>query len=311
VTSSLSIVFAGTPEFSVPVLDALLRSRHRVVAVYTQPDRPAGRGRQLAASAVKQFASTRSLPIEQPSSLKDPLALERLTSWAADVMVVVAYGLLLPQSVLDTPRFGCINVHASLLPRWRGAAPIQRAILEGDERTGVTIMRMDAGLDTGPMLLKRTTPILSQDTSATVHDRLSVLGAQALLESLDSLDTLRPEAQPQEGVTYASKIRKEEGVIDWSASAAAIDRTVRAFNPWPVAETRWDKRQLRIWEAEPKETSSDRRPGTVIHCADAGIDVATGAGVLTLKRVQLAGRKAMSAAEFLHAHRPLDAVLGA
>jgi methionyl-tRNA formyltransferase len=250
------------------------------------------------------------LPIEQPSSLKDPRARERLTSWAADVMVVVAYGLLLPQSVLDTPRFGCINVHASLLPRWRGAAPIQRAILAGDDQTGVTIMRMDAGLDTGPMLLKRTTPILSQDTSATVHDRLSVLGAQALIESLDSLDTLHPFAQPQEGVTYASKIRKEEGVIDWSASAAAIDRTVRAFNPWPVAETRWDNRQLRIWEAEPKEASSDQTPGTVIHCADAGIDVATGAGVLTLKRVQLAGRKAMSAAEFLHAHRPLGAVLG-
>lgn len=308
--SSLSIVFAGTPEFSVPVLDALLRSSHRVRAVYTQPDRPAGRGQQLSASAVKRFALERDLPIEQPASLKDAAARERLASWSADVMVVVAYGLLLPQAVLDTPRRGCINVHASLLPRWRGAAPIQRAILAGDEQTGVTIMQMDAGLDTGPMLLKRTTPILSQDTSATLHDRLAVLGAQALVEALDSLDSLQAEAQPSEGATYANKIRKEEAQIDWRQSAESIDRLVRAFNPWPVAETKWSGRQLRIWEAEPKQSAHDSEPGTVLQCTDAGIDVATGAGVLTVKRVQLAGRKATSAAEFLRAHRPLGAVLG-
>lgn len=309
--SPLSIVFAGTPDFAVPVLDALMRSSHRVRAVYTQPDRPAGRGRQLAASPVKQYALEHELPVEQPLSLKEPAAVERLASWSADVMVVVAYGLLLPQAVLDTPRRGCINVHASLLPRWRGAAPIQRAILAGDTETGVTIMQMDAGLDTGPMLLKRSTPILSQDTGQTLHDRLAVLGAQALVEALDNLDTLVAQAQPDEGATYAAKLRKEEALIDWRQPAVVLDRLVRAFNAWPVAETRWDGRQLRIWEAEPKAEAHAQPPGTVIGSSDAGIDVATGAGVLTLKRVQLAGRKPVSAAEFLRAHRLTGAVLGA
>jgi methionyl-tRNA formyltransferase len=311
VGSPLSIVFAGTPDFSVPMLDALVRSAHRVRAVYTQPDRPAGRGRQLAASAVKQYALEHDLPVEQPLTLKDPAAIERLASWDADVMVVVAYGLLLPQAALDAPRRGCINVHASLLPRWRGAAPIQRAILAGDAETGVTIMQMEAGLDTGPMLLKRTTPILSQDTGQTLHDRLAVLGAQALIETLDNLDSLPPEKQPEEGVTYAAKLRKEEAIIDWRQPAVVLDRLVRAFNAWPVAETRWEGRQLRIWEAEPKAQAHSAAPGAVIGCSDAGIDVATGDGVLTLKRVQLAGRKAVSAAEFLRAHRLADAVLGA
>lgn len=308
--SSLSIIFAGTPEFSVPVLDALVRSSHQVRAVYTQPDRPAGRGQQLATSAVKRFALDHDLPVEQPATLKDATALERLSAWSADVMVVVAYGLLLPQAVLDTPRRGCINVHASLLPRWRGAAPIQRAILAGDQETGVTIMQMDAGLDTGPMLLKRTTPILSQDTSATLHDRLAVLGAQALVEALDSLDSLQPEAQPSEGATYANKIRKEEALMKWHEPAEALARLVRAFNPWPVAETRWAGRQFRIWEAEPKPLTHEREPGTVLQCTDDGIEVAAGTGALVLERVQLAGRKAMTAAEFLRAHRPLGAVLG-
>lgn len=310
VGSPLSIVFAGTPEFSVPVLDAMVRSRHRVCAVYTQPDRPAGRGRQVAASAVKQYALERELPVEQPLTLKDPEALARLASWSADVMVVVAYGLLLPQVALDAPRRGCINVHASLLPRWRGAAPIQRAILAGDAESGVTIMQMEAGLDTGPMLLKRTTPILSQDTGQTLHDRLSVLGAQALIETLDTLDSLQPEPQPAAGVTYAAKLRKEEAMIDWRHSATDIDRLVRAFNAWPVAETRWEGRQLRVWEAEPKSQSHSSAPGTVVGCSDAGIDVAAGEGVVTLKRVQLAGRKAVSAAEFLRAQRLTGAVFG-
>jgi methionyl-tRNA formyltransferase len=310
VSSSLSIVFAGTPEFSVPVLDVLLRSTHRVVAVYTQPDRPAGRGRQLSMSSVKQFALRHELPVEQPLTLKDPAALQRLSSWSADVMVVVAYGLLLPQAVLDTPRLGCLNVHASLLPRWRGAAPIQRAILAGDAETGVTIMQMDAGLDTGPMILKRTTPILDQDTAATLHDRLAPLGARALLDALESVEGLVLEPQPREGVTYAAKLRKEEAVIDWSRSAMEIDRAVRAFNPWPIAETRLKGQQLRIWASIAKPDAHDQQPGKVLRYTGEGIDVATGRGVLTLKQVQLAGRKTVSAAEFLNAHRLQDAVLG-
>lgn len=308
-SSPLSVIFAGTPEFAVSVLDALARSTHRVVAVYTQPDRPAGRGRQLAMSAVKQFALRKEVPIEQPASFKDPAVVQQLSSWSADVMVVVAYGLLLPQPVLDAPRFGCINVHASLLPRWRGAAPIQRAMLAGDEITGVTVMQMEAGLDTGPMLLKRSTPILGQDTSATLHDRLAALGAQALVETLDSIGTMRAEPQPHEGATYAAKITKEEASIDWTQSAVQIDRQVRAFNPWPIAQTRWVGRQLRIWEALPKPENHDARAGTVVACTPAGVDVATGHGVLTLKRVQLAGRKPISAAEFMRAHCVQDAVL--
>ncbi|MFO7303915.1 MAG: methionyl-tRNA formyltransferase [Gammaproteobacteria bacterium] len=305
-----SIVFAGTPDFAVPTLEALLRSPHRVVAVYTQPDRPAGRGRHITPSPVKRVALQHGLPVEQPLTLKEPAAVERLASFGADLMVVVAYGLLLPQSVLDTPRLGCINVHASLLPRWRGAAPIQRAILAGDAETGVTIMQMDAGLDTGPMLLKRALPIGPRDTSATLHDRLAELGAQALVEALNTLPSLTPQPQPEEGATYAQKVRKEEARIDWSLDAWAIDRQVRAFNPWPVAETTWQGQQLRVWEAFPNDAVHDRAPGTVVRCAPEGIDVATGHGTLTLTRVQLAGRNAVSAAQFLNAHRLEGAVLG-
>lgn len=311
VTSSLSVLFAGTPEFAVPTLDALVRSSHRVLAVYTQPDRPAGRGRHVAASPVKRFAAEHDLPLEQPATFKDETTVRRLASWSADVMIVVAYGLLLPQPVLSAPRRGCLNVHASLLPRWRGAAPIQRAILAGDATTGVTIMQMDAGLDTGAMLLKRATPILESDTSASLHDRLAVLGAQALLEVLDHFDSMLKEPQPNEGVSYAAKIKKEEAAIDWSRSARDLDRMVRAFDPWPVAETRWQGKQLRVWQSEIGEETRQAQPGTVIRCTSEGIDVAAGAGVLRLKRVQLAGRNAVSAAEFLKAHRLEGAVLGA
>ncbi len=308
--AAYSILFAGTPEFSVPVFEALLRSPHRVLAAYTQPDRPAGRGRQLSASPVKRVALEHGIPIEQPVALKDAAALERLASFGADLMIVVAYGLLLPKSVLSTPKLGCINVHASLLPRWRGAAPIHRALLAGDETTGITIMQMDAGLDTGPMLLKRSMPIAAIDTSSTLHDRLAQLGAEALLEALEQLPSIRPQPQPLEGVTYASKIRKEEARVDWSRSAIELDRMVRAFNPWPVAETIWQGQQLRIWEAVPTSVADDAAPGTVVRCDHDGIAVATGAGALVLKRVQLAGRSAMSAAEFLNAHRLQHAVLG-
>jgi methionyl-tRNA formyltransferase len=296
----------------VPALEALLRSAHRVVAVYTQPDRPAGRGQQLAASAVKQCAVRHGLPVEQPVTLREPAAVERLQRWSADVMVVAAYGLLLPQSILQTPRLGCINIHASLLPRWRGAAPIQRAIAAGDAQTGVTIMQMEAGLDTGPMLLTRALSIDARETAATLHDRLATLGAQALLDALDEIaaGTARPRVQPADGVTYATKLRKEEAAIDWSRSAAEIDRQIRAFDPWPVAETRWNGQQLRVWQAIPIDSTASRSPGAVLATSAAGIDVRTGNGVLRLTRVQSAGRKAMSAAEFLKAHRLDGAVLG-
>jgi methionyl-tRNA formyltransferase len=296
----------------VAALEALLRSSHRVVAVYTQPDRPAGRGQQLAASAVKQCAVRHGLPVEQPATLREPSAVEQLQRWSADVMVVAAYGLLLPQAILQTPRLGCINIHASLLPRWRGAAPIQRAIAAGDAESGVTIMQMEAGLDTGPMLLARAVAIDARETAASLHDRLASLGAQALLDALDAIaqGAATPRAQPAEGVTHAAKIRKEEAAIDWSRPAAEIDRQIRAFDPWPVAETRWKGQQLRIWQAMPIDSSAAAAPGEVLATSAAGIDVATGNGVLRLTRVQSAGRKSMSAADFLKAHRLDGAVLG-
>jgi methionyl-tRNA formyltransferase len=296
----------------VPALEALLHSSHRVVAVYTQPDRPAGRGQQLAASAVKQCAVRHGLPVEQPATLREPSAVEGLQRWSADVMIVAAYGLLLPRSILQTPRLGCINIHASLLPRWRGAAPIQRAIAAGDAETGVTIMQMEAGLDTGPMLLTRAVSIDARETGASLHDRLASLGAQALLDALDAIvqGTATPRAQPADGVTYAAKIRKEEAEIDWSRSAAEIDRQIRAFDPWPVAQTRWNGQQLRVWRAMPIDSSASPDPGKVLGTSAAGVDVGTGNGVLRLTRVQSAGRKAMSAAEFVKAHRLDGAVLG-
>lgn len=291
----------------MPALDALVASRHRVAAVYTQPDRPAGRGQQLATSAVKQCAIRHGLPVEQPATLRDQATVERLQQWHADVMVVVAYGLILPAAVLALPRLGCLNIHASLLPRWRGAAPIHRAILAGDTQTGVTIMRMDAGLDTGPMLLERATPITGSDTAAALHDRLAAMGAEALLTALDGIldGSIAARPQPGQGVTYAAKIRKDEASIDWSKTAAELDRQVRAFNPWPVAETRYNGQQLRVWEANPADANSTAAPGTVVATGAEGIQVATGSGILNLTRVQLAGRKAVSAAQFLNAH-PLD-----
>jgi methionyl-tRNA formyltransferase len=296
----------------VPALEALMHSSHRVVAVYTQPDRPAGRGQQLAASAIKQCAGRHGLPVEQPATLREPGAIERLQRWSPDVMVVAAYGLLLPPSILQIPRLGCINIHASLLPRWRGAAPIQRAIAAGDAQSGVTIMQMEAGLDTGPMLLTRAVPIDARETAASLHDRLATLGAQALLDALDQIaeGTATPRTQPVDGVTYATKLRKEEAVIDWSRPAAEIDRQIRAFDPWPVAETSLHGRQLRVWQATPIDAPVSREPGEVIATSAAGIDVSTGKGVLRLTRVQSAGRKVLSVAEFLKAHRLDGAVLG-
>jgi methionyl-tRNA formyltransferase len=331
-TNRLRIVLAGTPEFSVPALDALRAAGHDLVAVYTQPDRPAGRGRALAASPVKRRALELGLAVAQPATLRSDEAVAQLRSCAPDLMVVVAYGLILPQAVLDVPRLGCLNIHASLLPRWRGAAPIQRAILAGDEVSGVTIMKMDAGLDTGPVLLERPTAIGPQESAGDLHDRLAVIGAAAIVEAVDGWAAGRLVARPQpdEGVTNAAKIRKDEAMIDWSLPAEEIARQVRAFNPWPVAETRWEGRQLRVWAADPcaavtagrvaaegsaraddaPDVAAIRRPGEVLETGAGRLVVATGRGALELHRVQLAGRNAMSAAEFLNAHPLAGASLG-
>jgi methionyl-tRNA formyltransferase len=310
----LRLGFAGTPEFAVPALDAL-ESVHRICAVFTQPDRPAGRGQALHASPVKTLATLRGLPVHQPASFKSPEALELLRSLELDALVVAAYGLILPPAALESPRLGCINIHASLLPRWRGAAPIQRAVLAGDAKTGITIMRMDAGLDTGPMLAAREIVIGADDTAKTLHDRLARLGAELIGATLNALgeDRVREVPQPSEGVTYAEKIHKAEALIDWQQDAVQISRRVRAFNPWPIAETRLDGAQLRIWDAEllgPQTSPSNlvgsvpaMEPGTVLAATQAGIDVACGRGALRILRLQLAGRKPLTAREFLKAQR--------
>ena len=313
-TQPLRIVFAGTPDFAVPPLDALHAAGHRLVAAYTQPDRPAGRGQSLASSPVKQRALQLGIAVEQPASLKSDEAVARLRELAPDLMVVVAYGLILPQAVLDVPRHGCWNIHASLLPRWRGAAPIQRSILAGDEATGITIMQMDAGLDTGPMLLTRRTPIEPREDGGSLHDRLAGLGAEAIVAAIDGWQAGRvaPQPQPGDGATYAAKIRKEEARIDWAQPAVLIDRQVRAFNPWPVAETTWAGKQLRVWQAEPETGAlwDGASPGVVVESAAGRLVVATGAGALRLTQVQLAGKRAMPAAEFLNAHPLTGARLG-
>ena len=311
-TNRPRIAFAGTPEFSVVALDALHAAGHRIVAVYTQPDRPAGRGRNVSASPVKRRALELGLHVEQPATLKSAESVAGLRSHDPDLLVVVAYGLILPQSILDVPRLGCLNIHASLLPRWRGAAPIQRAILAGDTRTGVTIMKMDAGLDTGPMLLVRPLEIGANENAGSLHDRLAVLGAEAIVTAVDSwaAGTVVPVVQPPDGATYAAKISKEEAVIDWSRTAIEIARQVRAFNPWPVAETRWKGLQLRIWEAQPRSDGQGAVPGTVVEATGGRLEVATGSGSLEVNRLQLAGRNATSAAEFLNAHQLLGACLG-
>ena len=306
----LRIVFAGTPEFSVPALQALHDAGHSIVAVYTQPDRPAGRGREVASSAVKQRALALGVPVEQPPTLKSPDAQQRLAAYAPDLMVVVAYGLILPQAVLDIPRLGCLNIHGSLLPRWRGAAPIQRAVLAGDERTGISIILMDAGLDTGPELLRRELTIGPHETGGELHDRLAPLGAQAIVEAVQgwAAGTLRAMPQPAAGATYAVKIRKDEARIDWTRTADEIDRQVRAFNPWPVAETRLGGEQVRIWEACPVTAENAAEPhaapGTVLKAPAGRLVVATGGGLLELLTVQFPGRKPLKARDILNS-RPL------
>ena len=296
------IVYAGTPEFAVPALQALIDSPHRVVAVYTQPDRPAGRGRKLRPSPVKQLAEAHGLPVEQPASLRDTDARQRLADYRPDLMVVAAYGLILPREVLEIPPLGCVNLHASLLPRWRGAAPIQRAILAGDTETGITLMRMDEGMDTGDMLLRRAIPIGPQESAAELHDRLAALGAEVLSEALPDLLDGRLQGTPQDAAqaTYAAKLDKAEARIDWQRPAAEIARQVRAFNPWPVAQADLDGQPLRIWNAEAVPCPGPGAPGEVLAESATGIDVATGKDCLRITRLQLPGGRPLDAASFLN-----------
>jgi methionyl-tRNA formyltransferase len=300
----MRIVFAGTPDFSVPVLQVLIDSSHTVVGVYTQPDRPAGRGRKIQQSPVKQLALQHDLPVFQPTHLKSTDQQQALKELQADLMVVVAYGLLLPQAVLDIPKLGCLNLHASLLPRWRGAAPIQRAILAGDTQTGVCLMQMEAGLDTGPVLASQTCPIEASETGGQLHDKLSAISARLLADNLDAVaeGALSAIVQDNELATYAKKLQKSEARIDWSQSAVQIDRQVRAFNPWPVAHTQYADSVLRIWQSHVVTGGRDLEPGAVIAADKSGILVACGQDCLQLTEVQLPGGKRLTAAQFLNAH---------
>ena len=307
----MKIIFAGTPDFAASHLAALLdQGKHTVVAVYTQPDRPAGRGKKLKPGPVKLLAEQHGLPVMQPVSLKPPEAQQQLQAFEADLMVVVAYGLILPQVVLDTPRLGCINVHASLLPRWRGAAPIHRALEAGDAKTGVTIMQMEAGLDTGPMLLKAECEIEDDDSGGSLHDKLARIGCAALLEALDGLtdNSLVAEVQNDALSNYAPKISKEEARLDWSCDATQLDLKIRAFNPFPVAFTTLGDARLRVWAAEleaahPHQASA----GTILKCDSRGIWVACGQGALVLSEIQLPGKKRLPVPAVLNSQAPLFA----
>ncbi|WP_165309943.1 methionyl-tRNA formyltransferase [Vibrio ziniensis] len=302
-SQSLRIVFAGTPDFAARHLAALLSSEHEVIAVYTQPDRPAGRGKKLTASPVKELALEHNIPVYQPENFKSDEAKQELAELNADLMVVVAYGLLLPQVVLNTPRLGCINVHGSILPRWRGAAPIQRSIWAGDAQTGVTIMQMDIGLDTGDMLSIATLPIEATDTSASMYDKLAVLGPKALVECLTDIanGTAKAEKQDDEQANYAKKLSKEEARINWNDDAAHIERCVRAFNPWPMSHFEVAENSIKVWQSRVVDQSSNKPAGTIIQADKTGIYVSTGNGVLALEQLQVPGKKAMSVQDILNA----------
>ncbi|GKX55445.1 methionyl-tRNA formyltransferase [Leminorella grimontii] len=301
----LRIIFAGTPDFAARHLDALLSSRHTVVAAFTQPDRPAGRGNRLTPSPVKELALRHQVPVFQPASLRPEENQRLVAELNADVMVVVAYGLILPQAVLDMPPLGCINVHGSLLPRWRGAAPIQRSLWAGDAETGVTIMQMDAGLDTGDMLYKLSCPILAEDTSATLYDKLAELGPHGLLETLEQLASGTAVAQKQDDsqANYAQKLSKEEARLDWTLSAAQLERCIRAFNPWPVSYFTIDEQPVKVWAATVIDKKITEAPGTIIAADKSGIQIATAEGVLNMTQLQPAGKKAMSAQDILNSRR--------
>ena len=311
----MRVIFAGTPEFARSALTALHAAGHDIVGVLTQPDRPAGRGMKLQASAVKQFALSKELTVVQPHSLKlegkypdEAQAAQAFISNAqADVMVVAAYGLILPQWVLDAPRYGCLNIHASLLPRWRGAAPIHRAIEAGDAQTGVTIMQMDAGLDTGDMLLEERCPISAQDTTASLHDTLAEMGARMIVSALSLVGHFKPVKQPLEGVTYAHKIEKTEATIDWTQSAQVLAQRVRAFDPFPGMALQWGEETIKVWQAHaealPLETSQHKALGTLLSVQEDGLRVACGEGVLCLTQLQKAGGKRQSAADFVRSFK--------
>lgn len=304
----LRLVFAGTPEFSVPCLEACRASGAEVVAVYTQPDRPAGRGRKLAPSPVKQAARAAGIAVEQPPTLKTTEAQATLAAYRPDLLVVVAYGLILPRKVLAIPRLGCWNVHASLLPRWRGAAPIQRALLAGDAETGVDLMQMEAGLDTGPVLLEKRTPITREDTGGSLHDRLAALGAQVLADGLARVlagETLASTPQTAEGVTYAHKLDKAEARLDFTRPAIELERQVRAFDPWPGSDAEIAGEALRIWAARALELAHEAAPGSVLGAGREGIDIACGNGALRITAVQRAGGKRIGAADYLNARPEL------
>ncbi|MGB7541447.1 MAG: methionyl-tRNA formyltransferase [Burkholderiales bacterium] len=297
----MNLIFAGTPEFAAYALAALLASRHQeVIEVLTQPDRPAGRGLASVFSPVKRLALERGIPIEQPASLKDALAQEQLRHLRPDAIVVVAYGLILPQAVLDIPRLGAINIHASLLPRWRGAAPIQRALLAGDRETGISIMQMDAGLDTGPVLLREAVSIRDEDTAGSLHDRLAELGARLVVRALDALESGKLKAVPQfaEGATYAEKIDKREARIRWQDPAATVWRQIRAFNPSPGAAARIRSVELKLWQGTPAPIA-DGVPGEVLQASSDGVQVACGRGSILVTELQRSGAKRLPAREFL------------
>lgn len=306
----LKIIFAGTPDFAREHLQALLNSHHQVIAVYTQPDKPAGRGKKLTASPVKELAQLHQIPVFQPKTLRNPEAQGELSRLGADVMVVVAYGLILPLAVLEAPRLGCINVHGSILPKWRGAAPIQRSLWAGDQETGVTIMQMDEGLDTGAMLHKVYCPITPADTSATLYTKLAQLAPPALIEVLDGLEAGKFPPIPQDDAlaTYANKLSKAEAQLDWNLSAEQLERNIRAFNPWPMAfvttsDEKGAVQAVKIWQGEalPATTKSCSVPvGTVLQADKNGIAIATAEGILNLLTLQPAGKKAMSAQDFLN-----------
>jgi methionyl-tRNA formyltransferase len=303
----LKVIFAGTPEFALPVLEALYESPHEICAVFTQPDRPAGRGQKIHASPIKQFALENHLPVFQPNTLHDAQVQQQIADLNADVMIVVAYGLILPLAILNTPKYGCINVHASLLPRWRGAAPIQRAILAGDTETGISIMQMDEGLDTGPVYERRSCEIRAFDTASSLHDKLAQIGAESLLITLDKLHNGTARTIPQSGqfATYATKIIKNEANIQWQQSAQEIDRAIRAFNPWPVAYSTLNDQHIRIWSATPLTTATNAPPGTLIQNSKQEIIVATGKGDLRLDYLQLPGGKSLATKDLLNAHAAL------
>lgn len=304
-SDSLRIIFAGTPDFAARHLDALLSSEHQIVGVFTQPDRPAGRGKKLMPSPVKVLAEEKGIPVFQPVSLRPQENQQLVADLRADIMVVVAYGLILPKAVLEMPRLGCLNVHGSLLPRWRGAAPIQRALWAGDTETGITIMQMDVGLDTGDMLYKLSCPITAEDTSATLYDKLAQLGPQGLLATLTHIatGTATPEVQDEEQVTYAEKLSKEEARLDWSLPAAQLERCIRAFNPWPMSYFVIDDQPVKVWKASVINTPAKAEPGTIIEANKQGIQIATAEGILNLESLQPAGKKAMNTQDLLNSRR--------